>query len=248
MLNLNNKLALVTGASRGIGSAIALLLGQQGARVAATATTAEGAKKITETLQAAGIDGHGFVFQAAAGLQAELLAEINERFSEAPTILVNNAGITRDNIVLRMKKDQWDEVIETNLSAVFHLTKACLKPMWKARWGRIINITSVSALTGNFGQTNYAAAKAGIMALSKSLAREVASYGITVNCVSPGFTNTDMVAQMKPEQREMIESMVPLKRMAEPSEIAAAVAYLAADEAAYITGENININGGLNMD
>lgn len=246
MFSLAGKLALVTGGSRGIGRAIAQSLGQQGAQIAATATTLDGAKKISQSFQEAGIDGYGFVFDVNdSEQQSQLLLDIAERFNKAPGILVNNAGITRDNIVLRMKQNQWDEVIETNLNAVFRLCKACLKPMVKARHGRIINITSVSGLMGNFGQANYAAAKAGITALSKSLAREMASFGITVNCVAPGFTQTDMVAAMKPEQKASIESMVPMKRLAEPAEIAAAVLYLASDEAAYVTGETCNVNGGL---
>ena len=248
MFQIKQKLAVVTGGSRGIGQAIANLLGKQGAYVAATATSQAGADKITSSLAEAGIEGRGFVLNVndKEALPA-FLNEVNEHFAQHPAILVNNAGITRDNIVLRMKDEQWGEVIETNLNAIFRLTKACLKPMVKARYGRVINLTSVSGLTGNFGQSNYSAAKAGVNAFSKSLALEVARFGITVNCVSPGFTQTDMVQAMKEEVKAKIEAQIPVGRIAEATEIAAAVLYLASDEASYVTGANLNINGGLYM-
>ena len=249
MFQIKQKLAVVTGGSRGIGQAIANLLGKQGAYVAATATSQAGAEKITSSLAEAGIEGRGFVLNVndQEALPA-FLKEVTEHFAQPPAILVNNAGITRDNIVLRMKEEQWGEVIETNLNAVFRLSKACLKPMVKARYGRIINITSVSGLMGNFGQSNYSAAKAGVNAFSKSLAREVAGFGITVNCVSPGFTKTDMIEAMKEEVKDKIKAQIPVRRIAEATEIAAAVLYLASDEASYVTGANLNINGGLYMD
>lgn len=248
MFQIKQKLAVVTGGSRGIGQAIANLLGKQGAYVAATATSQAGADKITSSLAESGIEGRGFVLNVndKEALPA-FLNEVNEHFAQHPAILVNNAGITRDNIVLRMKDEQWGEVIETNLNAIFRLTKACLKPMVKARYGRVINLTSVSGLTGNFGQSNYSAAKAGVNAFSKSLALEVARFGITVNCVSPGFTQTDMVQAMKEEVKAKIEAQIPVGRIAEATEIAAAVLYLASDEASYVTGANLNINGGLYM-
>ena len=248
MFQIKQKLAVVTGGSRGIGQAIANLLGKQGAYVAATATSQTGADKITSNLAEAGIEGRGFVLNVndKEALPA-FLNEVNEHFAQHPAILVNNAGITRDNIVLRMKDEQWGEVIETNLNAIFRLTKACLKPMVKARYGRVINLTSVSGLTGNFGQSNYSAAKAGVNAFSKSLALEVARFGITVNCVSPGFTKTDMVQAMKEEVKAKIEAQIPVGRIAQATEIAAAVLYLASDEASYVTGANLNINGGLYM-
>ena len=248
MFQIKQKLAVVTGGSRGIGQAIANLLGKQGAYIAATATSQAGADKITSSLAEAGLEGRGFVLNVndKEALPA-FLNEVNEHFAQHPAILVNNAGITRDNIVLRMKDEQWGEVIETNLNAIFRLTKACLKPMVKARYGRVINLTSVSGLTGNFGQSNYSAAKAGVNAFSKSLALEVARFGITVNCVSPGFTQTDMVQAMKEEVKAKIEAQIPVGRIAEATEIAAAVLYLASDEASYVTGANLNINGGLYM-
>jgi 3-oxoacyl-[acyl-carrier protein] reductase len=248
MFTIKAEVALVTGGSRGIGREIANGLAKQGVIVAATATSEEGAAAITKSFKDQGYNGQGFVFNANdAESIPQLLSDIKEQMGKAPTILVNNAGITRDNIVLRMKPDQWEDVITTNLNGVYRITKACLKPMVKARWGRIINITSVSGLIGNFGQANYSAAKAGVAAFSKSLAREVASFGITVNCVSPGFTRTDMTNAMPDAQREQIEAMVPQKRLAEVEEIASGVLYLASDQAAYITGEIININGGLYM-
>ena len=233
MFNLSGKTALVTGASRGIGFAIAETLRKMGATVIGTATTPEGAKKINgKVLNIADINS----------IEA-LLAEI----PNGPDILVNNAGITRDNLLLRMKEEEWNAVIETNLTGVFRLTKACLKPMLKARWGRIITIGSVSGIMGNPGQTNYSAAKAGLIGFSKALAPEIASRNITVNVIAPGFIDTDMTRALTEEQRARILAQVPAARLWSPEEIAAAVGFLASQEAAYITGETIQVNGGMYM-
>ncbi|HEV2613280.1 MAG TPA: 3-oxoacyl-ACP reductase FabG [Gammaproteobacteria bacterium] len=233
MFNLTGKTALVTGASRGIGFAIAETLKKMGATVIGTATTEEGAKKI-----------HGKVLNVAdPDSIAALLAEI----PNGPDILVNNAGITRDNLLLRMKEEEWNAVIETNLTGVFRLTKACLKPMLKARWGRIITIGSVSGIMGNPGQTNYSAAKAGLIGFSKALAPEIASRNITVNVIAPGFIDTDMTRALTDEQRARILAQVPAARLGSPDEIAATVGFLASPEAAYITGETIQVNGGMYM-
>jgi len=233
MFNLSGKTALVTGASRGIGFAIAETLRKMGATVVGTATTPEGAKKI-----------NGKVLNIAdlSSIEA-LLAEI----PNGPDILVNNAGITRDNLLLRMKEEEWNAVIETNLTGVFRLTKACLKPMLKARWGRIITIGSVSGIMGNPGQTNYSAAKAGLIGFSKALAPEIASRNITVNVIAPGFIDTDMTRALTEEQRARILAQVPAARLGSPEEIAATVGFLASQEAAYITGETIQVNGGMYM-
>jgi 3-oxoacyl-[acyl-carrier protein] reductase len=233
MFNLTGKIALVTGASRGIGFAIAETLRKMGATVIGTATTEEGAKKI-----------NGKVLNIADLASIEkLLAEI----PNGPDILVNNAGITRDNLLLRMKEEEWNAVIETNLTGVYRLTKACLKPMLKARWGRIITIGSVSGIMGNPGQTNYSAAKAGLIGFSKALAPEIASRNITVNVIAPGFIDTDMTRALTEEQRARILAQVPAARLGSPEEIAATVGFLASQEAAYITGETIQVNGGMYM-
>lgn len=246
-MTLNNEVALVTGASRGIGKAIVLKLGQQGAWVVGTATTAHGADAITKYMQQNEINGAGEVLNVTDTDQiATVIAGISTRYG-APTILVNNAGITRDNLLLRMKDDEWDEVIDTNLTSVFRLSKACLRTMVKARHGRIINIASVVGLTGNPGQANYAAAKAGMIGFTKSLAREIASRGITVNCVAPGYIQTDMTAALDEAQRAAITSQIPAGRLGTPEDIAAAVAYLASPAAGYITGETVHINGGMFM-
>ena len=246
-MSFKEKIALVTGATRGLGSAIALELGKRGATVIGTATTAVGAQKITDTFHAEGIQGAGFVLDVRdENAIQETLTLIETSFS-APTILVNNAGIARDNIILRMKPEQWSEVIEVNLNAIFRLTKACLKPMVKARWGRIINITSVVGVTGNFGQSNYTAAKAGLIGFSKSIAQELAGFGVTVNCIAPGFIQTDMTNTLSDKHREAILSRVPMKRLGIPEEIAYATAFLASNEAAYITGETLHVNGGMCM-
>jgi 3-oxoacyl-[acyl-carrier protein] reductase len=242
---VKDKIALVTGASRGIGAAIAQRLSADGAKVIGTATTAEGAQRITEQLQASG--GRGAVLDVAnqASIDA-LLADI-ESHEGAIGILVNNAGITRDTLLLRMKQEDWDAVLQTNLASVFRLSKAVLRGMMKVREGRIISITSVVALTGNPGQGNYAAAKAGIIGFSKSLAREVGSRGITVNCVAPGFIDTDMTRSLNDAQREAMNGQIPMGRLGQPADIAAAVAFLSSDGGAYITGETLNVNGGMYM-
>lgn len=246
-MSFNGKTALVTGASRGLGRAIALQLGKQGAVVAGTATTEEGANTITELFKAEGVKGAGFALQVQdTAAVANTLTAMRETFA-APDILVNNAGITRDNIILRMKPEQWHEVLDVNLNAAFHLTKVCLKPMVKARWGRIINITSIVGVTGNFGQANYVAAKAGLIGFSKSIARELAGYGITVNCVAPGFIETEMTGRVPDKHKEAMLAQIPMKRMGQVVDVAHAVAFLASDGAGYITGETLHVNGGMCM-
>jgi 3-oxoacyl-[acyl-carrier protein] reductase len=242
---VKGKIALVTGASRGIGAAIAQRLGADGARVIGTATTADGAARIGAQLAAHG--GRGAVLDVASQESIDaLMADIEVR-EGAIGILCNNAGITRDTLLLRMKQDDWDAVLQTNLASVFRLSKAVLRGMMKAREGRIISITSVVALTGNPGQGNYAAAKAGIIGFTKSLAREVGSRGITVNCVAPGFIDTDMTRSLNDAQRETINGQIPLGRLGQPADIAAAVAFLSSDGGAYITGETLHVNGGMYM-
>lgn len=243
----NKQIALITGASRGIGRAIALELGGQGQIVIGTATSQEGGDKISDYLSKNNIDGTGIVLNVGDQESIDTaLAQIQERIG-APEILVNNAGITRDNLLARMKEEEWNEVINTNLSSVFRLSKSCLRAMMKARAGRIINIASVVAVTGNAGQTNYAAAKAGMIGFTKSLAREVGSRGITVNCVAPGYIDTDMTRALPEEQKEVLLKQIPLNRFAQPEEVAATVAFLASKKAAYITGETVHINGGMSM-
>jgi 3-oxoacyl-[acyl-carrier protein] reductase len=244
---LENEIALVTGASRGIGHAIALALAKAGARVIGTATSAEGAAKLSAALASHGYNGRGAVLEAgdAASIDA-LMAEL-EAAGELPTILVNNAAITRDTLLLRMKPEDWDRVIATNLTAVFRLSKACVRRMMKERRGRIINLTSVVGLTGNAGQANYAAAKAGLLGFTKSLAQELASRSITVNAVAPGFIDTDMTRALTAEQRAALLTRVPLGRLGTPEDIAAAVLFLASPQAAYITGETLHVNGGMYM-
>lgn len=246
-MSLSNNVALVTGASRGIGKAIALRLGEEGGQIIGTATSAQGAETISEYLKAHNIAGRGMTLNVTDTNQVTaVLAEIGER-EGAPTVLVNNAGITRDNLLLRMKEDEWNDVINTNLTSLFRLSKACLRGMLKARSGRIINIASVVALTGNPGQANYAAAKAGMIGFTKALAREVAPRGITVNCVAPGFIQTDMTTALTDEQRAALIEQIPAGRLGDPDDIAAAVAYLASPAASYITGETIHVNGGMFM-
>ncbi|MGE0031711.1 MAG: 3-oxoacyl-ACP reductase FabG [Steroidobacteraceae bacterium] len=244
---LQGEIALVTGASRGIGRAIALALGAAGATVIGTATGAAGAVSIDEALKAAGAAGRGIVLDVAAAAAGDAaIADIEAR--EGPvTILVNNAGITRDTLLLRMKAEDWDAVINTNLGSVFRLSKAVLRGMMKARRGRIINIASVVALIGNPGQANYCAAKAGIGGFTRSLAREVASRGITVNVVAPGFIDTDMTKSLSDAQRAGLAGQIPLGRLGTPADIAAAVCFLAGPGAAWITGETLNVNGGMHM-
>jgi 3-oxoacyl-[acyl-carrier protein] reductase len=245
--SLEGEVALVTGASRGLGRAIAQALGEAGATVIGTATSERGAQAITEALQNAGTHGEGMVLDVTdVDAVSERIKEIGERFG-APGILVNNAGITRDNLVLRMKDEEWDAVIATNLSAVYRVSKAVLRGMMKARRGRIINIASVVGLMGNQGQANYAAAKAGVMGLTRSLAREVGSRGITVNTVAPGFIATDMTDSLPEAQRTALLEQTPLGRLGQPEDIAAAVLYLASPAGGFVTGETLNVNGGLYM-
>lgn len=243
---LNEKLALVTGASRGIGQAIAKTLGEAGATVIGTATTEEGAQKISDYLQKAGIKGTGMVMNIADPESSDRAITKMVADWGAPAILVNNAGITADNLFLRMKEEEWSKVFETNITGVFRIIQACIRPMIKARFGRIVNISSVVASTGNAGQANYAAAKAGLIGLSKSLAREVGSRGITVNVVSPGFIDTDMTRSLVEEQRSKLLEQIPLMRMGEPSDIADAVLFLVS-KGSYITGETLHVNGGMYM-
>ena len=244
---LENEIALVTGASRGIGQAIALDLGKHGATVIGTATSESGAEAITNYLKENDIQGVGISLNVTdqASIDAAL-ARIAEEFG-APSILVNNAGITRDNLLMRMKDEEWDDIIDTNLTSVYRMSKACMRAMMKARKGRIINISSVVGETGNMGQTNYAAAKAGMIGFSKSMAREVATRGITVNCVAPGFIETDMTKVLPEAQKEALKKQIPMARLGQPAEIAAAVTFLASPGAAYVTGQTISVNGGMNM-
>ncbi|MCW8956723.1 MAG: 3-oxoacyl-ACP reductase FabG [Gammaproteobacteria bacterium] len=246
-MNLEGEIALVTGASRGIGKAIAESLISQGATVIGTATSDGGADNISDYLSATGGKGKGMALNVADPASiSDVIKAINDEFGSI-SILVNNAGITRDNLLMMMKDDQWDDIIQTNLTSIFRLSKAVIRPMMKARKGRIINIASVVGLTGNPGQTNYAAAKAGIIGFSKSLAREIGSRNITVNTVAPGFIDTDMTRALPEEQREALIKQIPLNRLGNPEDIADAVSFLASPQAAYITGETINVNGGMYM-
>jgi 3-oxoacyl-[acyl-carrier protein] reductase len=242
---LNESVALVTGASRGIGAAIADRLANDGARVIGTATTAEGAARITESLRARG--GRGVVLDVTSQDSIDAVIADIDALEGAIGILCNNAGITRDMLLLRMKQDDWDAVLQTNLASVFRLSKAVLRGMMKARKGRIISIASIVGLTGNPGQANYAAAKAGMIGFTKSLAREVGSRGITANVVAPGFIDTDMTRALNETQRETLNGQIPLGRLGLPSDIAAAVAFLASADASYITGETLHVNGGMYM-
>jgi 3-oxoacyl-[acyl-carrier protein] reductase len=242
---LNGEIALVSGASRGIGAAIAERLAADGARVIGTATTAEGAARITEKLAARG--GRGALLDVTGQDSIDALITDIESKEGAISILCNNAGITRDGLLLRMKLDDWDAVIQTNLASVFRLSKAVLRGMMKARRGRIISITSVVGLTGNPGQANYAAAKAGILGFTKSLAREVGSRGITVNAIAPGFIDTDMTRALSEAQHAALNAQIPLGRLGQPADIAAAVAFLCSADGAYITGETLHVNGGMYM-
>ena len=246
-MSLEGKVALVTGATRGIGRAIALRLGEQGATVVGTATSEAGAQTISDYLKEANISGSGMVLNVTDADSIEKVVSETEANFAAPAILVNNAGITRDNLLMRMKDDEWNDIIDTNLTPIFKLSKRCLRAMTKARWGRIITITSVVGVMGNAGQTNYAAAKAGVIGFSKSLAREVGARGVTANCVAPGFIDTDMTSSLSDAHKETLLTQVPVKRLGEPEEIAAAVGYLASMDAGYITGETINVNGGMYM-
>lgn len=245
--SLEGKIALVTGASRGIGAAIATSLGEIGAIVVGTATSDSGAEAISARLAEQGIAGRGAKLNVnEPGAIEALIKEIDAEFG-APTILVNNAGITKDNLMLRMKDDEWNDVIDTNLNAVFRVTKACLRGMTKARWGRIINISSVVGSMGNAGQCNYAATKAGVAGFARSLGKEIGARGITVNTVAPGFIDTDMTKVLDDGQRDAMLSIVPLQRLGKPEEIASVVRFLSSEGAAYITGETIHVNGGMYM-
>jgi 3-oxoacyl-[acyl-carrier protein] reductase len=242
---LNGEIALVTGATRGIGAAIAERLARDGARVIGTATTAEGAARIAANLAPSG--GRGLVLDVVKPDSIEAAIEDIEAKEGAVGILCNNAGITRDTLLLRMKEEDWDAVLDTNLASVFKLSKAVLRGMMKARKGRIVSITSIVGLTGNPGQANYAAAKAGILGFTKSLAREVGSRGITVNAVAPGFIDTDMTRALAEAQRAALNTQIPLGRLGQPADIAAAVAFLCSPDGAYITGETLHVNGGMYM-
>lgn len=245
---LDGEIALVTGASRGIGAAIAAELSRLGAKVAGTATSEGGASRIAERLAAADSAGIGLCLDVTQPTSIEAtLTAVEEQLGGRPSILVNNAGITRDNLLMRMKEQEWDEILDTNLSSVFRLCKACMRSMTKARHGRIINISSVVGVSGNAGQCNYAAAKAGLIGFSKSLAREIGPRGITVNVVAPGFIDTDMTRELPAAQREALLGSIPLGRLGAPEEIAAAVAFLASPAAAYVTGQTIHVNGGMLM-
>lgn len=246
-MSLQGKVALVTGASRGIGQAIALELGRQGAVVIGTATSASGAERITEYLKSNGIEGVGLVLDVSNDESvASTLEQIQQQHGQ-PLILVNNAGITRDNLMLRMKDDEWFDVINTNLNSLYRLSKGVLRGMTKARWGRIINIGSVVGAMGNAGQTNYAAAKAGLEGFSRALAREVGSRAITVNSVAPGFIDTDMTRELPEAQRDALLTQIPLGRLGQAEEIAKVVGFLASDGAAYVTGATVPVNGGMYM-
>lgn len=247
LFSLAGETALVTGASRGIGAGIARVLGRAGATVLGTATTEAGAAGISARLAADGIRGRGLVLDASSAASITALQQDIEQTEGGISLLVNNAGITRDNLLMRMKDEEWDAVLATNLTAVFRLSKAFLRGMVKQRRGRIINISSVIGAMGNPGQANYAAAKAGIVGFSKSLAREVGSRGITVNVVAPGFIQTDMTEAMPEEQRARLAAQIPLQRLGTVDDVAAVVLFLASPAGAYVTGETIHVNGGLHM-
>jgi 3-oxoacyl-[acyl-carrier protein] reductase len=247
MADLTNETALVTGASRGIGRAIAVELGRRGARVIGTATSEAGVRAIDEAFAAAGIQGRGVVLDVASGGSVEACLKDVEGREGTPSILVNNAGVTRDGLLMRMSAEDWQVVIETDLSAVYRTCKAVMRGMMKARRGRIINIASVVGVMGNAGQANYAAAKAGMIGFSKSLAREVGSRGITVNVVAPGFIVTDMTDALGEAAREALLKQVPLGKLGSADDIAHAVAFLASPQAGYITGETLHVNGGMYM-
>lgn len=245
--SLEGKVALVTGASRGIGRAIAQALGQMGATVIGSATSQQGANDISQYLEENNLKGFGVVLDVS---QAQSISTCYKKIEEdvgAPLILVNNAAVTRDNLLMRMKEEEWDATIQTNLTSVYRLSKACIRGMLKAKWGRIISLSSVVGVMGNPGQSNYAATKAGVIAFSKSLAREIASRGITVNAVAPGFIDTDMTRVLPEEQRQALLQAVPVGYLGSPEDIAASVAFLASEQARYITGETFHVNGGMLM-
>ncbi len=246
-MSIVDKIALVTGASRGIGAAIADALGRAGAIVVGTATTPEGAERISARFAGLGVKGRGMALDVTdAAAVVQVVQQIENEFG-APLILVNNAGITRDNLLLRMKEDEWNDVIETNLGAVYRLCKACARGMTRARWGRIINISSVVGAMGNAGQANYAATKAGVAGFGRALAKELGSRNITVNTVAPGFIDTDMTRELPAANRDAMLASIPLGRLGQPEEIAAVVVFLAEEGGAYITGETIQVNGGMYM-
>ena len=246
-MSFEGKVALVTGASRGIGAAIADDLGAKGATVIGTATSEGGAEKISARFTEKGIQGVGKVLNVTdADSVTTLLKDIQGEYG-APAILVNNAGITKDNLLMRMGDDEWFDVINTNLSAVYRLSKGCLRGMMKARWGRIINISSVVGSMGNAGQSNYAATKAGVGGFARALAKEVGSRGITVNTVAPGFIDTDMTKELTEDQKALMLSQVPMARLGQPEEIAGVVSFLASDAAGYVSGDTIHVNGGMYM-
>ncbi|RKF47445.1 3-oxoacyl-ACP reductase FabG [Paraburkholderia fungorum] len=244
---LDKQIAIVTGASRGIGRAIAMELARQGATVIGTATSESGAAAISEAFNAAGVNGRGAVLNVNDAAAAEALIDGTVKEFGALHVLVNNAGITQDQLAMRMKDDDWDAVIDTNLKSVFRLSRAVLRPMMKAKGGRIINITSVVGSAGNPGQVNYAAAKAGVAGMTRALAREIGSRGITVNCVAPGFIDTDMTKTLPEEQQAALKTQIPLGRLGSPDDIAHAVVFLASPQAGYITGTTLHVNGGMYM-
>ena len=245
--SLAGEVVLVTGASRGIGKTIALALGKQGATVVGTATSDKGAEAISNYLSESSITGQGLMLNVTDQDSVDrVMTEMTEAFG-APSILINNAGITRDNLLMRMKEEEWNDIINTNLTSVYRMSKACVRAMTKARKGRIISISSVVGVSGNAGQTNYSAAKAGLIGFTKSLAREVGARGITVNAVAPGFIDTDMTKALPDAQKEALLSSIPLNRLGNPEEIASAVAFLASPGAAYISGETLHVNGGMYM-
>lgn len=246
-MTIENKVAIVTGASRGIGAAIADALGAAGAIVIGTATTDKGADAISARFSEKNIQGTGKAMNVTEEGSVEALLEFVQKEFGAPVILVNNAGITRDNLLMRMSDDEWSAVINTNLNAVFKLSKACLRGMMKARWGRIVNISSVVGSMGNAGQTNYAATKAGVAGFARALAKEVGSRGITVNTVAPGFIDTDMTRELNDAQKEVMLQQIPLARLGQPEEIAGVVEFLVSDAAGYVSGETIHVNGGMYM-
>jgi len=248
-LPLAGQIALVTGASRGIGKAIALKLAREGATVIGGALDAEGAQAVSDEFKAIGAKGCGLVLNVCDATHIDAaLAFIEKEFAAAPNILVNNAGITKDNLSMRMKDEEWDAVLETNLKAIFRMSRAFMRPMVKAKGGRIINITSVVGHVGNAGQANYCAAKAGVTGMSRSLARELASRNITVNCVAPGFIDTEMTKSLPEAQRAVLQNAIPMGRLGDPDDVANAVAFFASPAAAYVTGATLHVNGGMYME
>lgn len=246
-MSFENKIAIVTGASRGIGAAIADYLAQKGATVIGTATSASGADAIATRLKEKGFNGTGMQLNVVDAESVQNFIDKVQNDYGAPLILVNNAGITKDNLLMRMSDEEWFDVINTNLSAIYRLSKACLRGMMKARWGRIVNISSVVGQMGNAGQTNYASTKAGVMGFTRSLAKEIGSRNVTVNAVAPGFIDTDMTKDLPEEQKKTMLSAIPLGRLGQPEEIASVVAFLCSEDASYVTGETMHVNGGMYM-